>query len=462
MKREHRGNAEVLVSVTPFGRRAAVVDGRGRVVSFYVEVAGEESQVGDIWRGRVSRPVSGHDAVFVELGGGVEAMLPEHGEPGQMAVVQITRDGFANKGPRVTTEVEFAGRLLVYRPNGKTDNTARELRDPAERERIATLLGSIERPSGSFTARSLAEGADIAPLAAEAKALIARAEGVTAAAGSGTTADEPARLADAGGLVGRLLRETAPPGAGIHFDDRDACDAAIARARAEVPSLAGAIGLAGDKDLFERHDVDTQWATALGANVPLGSGGRLIIEETAACVAIDVDAGTGARRGAQEKASREAVEAAAGEIILRNLAGLIAIDLPGDVGRRTGKELAAAMRKALRADRVSADVLGVSHAGVMEVTRRRVGPSLMGALTEEDTSMPWPARRWQLAALAFEVARRARIEWVAGARGLIIRAAPPLARMLAKNDPIGTWLTMTVTIEPDAALSLEKWEVRTA
>ena len=451
---------EVLVCATPFGRRAAVVDGRGRVTAFFVENAGAESAVGDIWYTRISRPVPGHDgACFVDLGDGIEALLPEGGTPGETVLVQVSRDGFGRKGPRVSRDITHAGRLLVYRPNAAEDSVSRDVRDPAARGGLLQLLEGLARPRGGFTVRRLAADADEDAIRLEAAALVARSEAAIEAARGD---DVPRRIQSAGGLIGRLLREAAPQGSRLCFDDREAFEAADALARAVAPSCEALLELCGDTDLFERHDTHAQWEAVLGAQVPLPSGGRLIIEETAACVAIDVDAGTAAKRGAQAKAAQEAVDAATREIVRRNLAGLIAIDLPGDAGRRGARDLASAMRRALKADRTPADVLGVSHAGVLEVTRRRVGSSLLEAMTEPDDSLPWPARRWRLSALAFDAARRARMEWAAGARALVIRADPALARMLAETDPVAAWLRADVTVESDARLPRGAFDVRAA
>ena len=452
-----RGASEVLISSTPFGHQAAVVDGAGQAVALHVELADAVSAVGDVWRGRVTRKVPGHEAVFVQLDEDTQGMLPGTCEAGRDVIVQVVRDGFGGKGPRLTAALSFAGRYLVYRPDADADNVSREIKDKEGAERMRAALGELARPAGGFTARRFAVDATTADLEVEATALVARAGDVVGSNGGG---EGPQCLMRAGGLVGRLLREGAPDGAALWFDDRETCETALAQARAIAPVLVPGVDLAGDTDLFERHDLHGQWDAALGAAVPLPSGGRLVIEETTACVAIDVDAGTGARRKAQEKAAREAIPVAAREIVRRNLAGLIAIDLPGDAGRRGAKELAAAMRRALIADRTPADVLGVSHGGVLEVTRRRIGPSLLGALTEADDSGLWTGRRWRLVALAHQVARRARMEWVAGARALAIRAEPALAGLLADGNPLAAWLRAEVAIEPVQALPRDRFEVR--
>ena len=395
--------------------------------------------------------MTGIDACIVDIGGGEEAFLPGAGSfasDAAPAIVQIVCDAYEGKRARVTRTPVLAGRYTVFRPGGQGVAVSRRLRDPQVRRALRAALDGSAAPGGSLTVRAAAAARpDAVPEAAAA--LAARWREIAAGAQRDRT---PRRLWHGGGLLGRLLRDVAPPAtARIVIDD----EAVLARARTlaagEAPDLAPALASgAGDGPpaaaLFERHDCAGRLAAALDPVVVLPGGARLTIEETRALSAIDVDASRA------DGVAAETAEAAGREIVLRNLGGLIAIDFAGRGAPQRRAVQLAALRRALEGDRVPHRVLGVTAGGVVEVNRQRLGPSLREALTEPADGA-FAGRRLRLEAAAHEAADAARREAASGARALTLRAAPALLEALAApgEDVLARWLGCALALCPDTA-----------
>ena len=441
---------ELLITASPYAMQAAAVAG-GRPVSFFIEWTATPSRIGDVHVARPRGTMTGIDACIVDIGGGEEAFLPGAGAfaaDGAPPIVQIVCDAYEGKRARVTRKPVLAGRYAVFRPGGRGLTFSRRLRDKLAKRALAEALDGIDIPSGSLTIRAAAAARpDAVPDAAAA--LAARWQEIAADAQRDRT---PRRLWHGGGLLGRLLRDVAPPATvRIVIDD----EAVLARARTlaagEAPDLAAALASgAGDGPpaaaLFERHDCAGRLAAALDPVVVLPGGARLTIEETCALSAIDVDTSQA------DGSAAETAEAAGREIVLRNLGGLIAIDFAGRGAPQRRAVQLAALRRALAGDRVPHRVLGVTAGGVVEVNRQRFGPSLREALTEPADGA-FAGRRLRLEAAAHEAADAARRETASGARALTLRAAPALLEALAApgEGVLERWLGVRLTLVPEPA-----------
>jgi Ribonuclease G/E len=206
--------------------------------------------------------------------------------------------------------------------------------------------------------------------------------------------------------------------------------------------------------------------------VPLAGGGRLTIEPTQALTAIDID--TGVRAGARDRVLRsacgEAVIAAAREIRLRNLAGLIVIDFPRLDAADAGQALMADMQAQMKGDPVPHKVAAISASGLMEITRQRGDAPILEALTEP-VDGGFGGRRRRLDALAFDIAQAARLQVQAGARAVTLCVAPALAEYFNQVSgdredtayaALGTWLRAGVTLREEPGQRREDWAIETA
>ena len=442
---------ELLITASPYGTQAAAIAG-GRPVAFFIEWSARPSRIGDLHVARPLGRMKGIDACIVDIGDGQEAFLQgaraldaDDAPP----IVQVVCDAYEGKRARVTRRPVLASRFATFWPGGRDFTFSHRLRDPEARRALSAALDGIDASDGALTIRAAA-AARPGDTAAAAAALAARWREVEAAARRDRT---PRRLWHAGGLLGRLLRDVAAPGTtSIAIDDRALFDRTRTMAACEAPDLVSALSFAGvtpseTAPLFERHDCAGRLAAALEPEVMLRGGARLTVEETRTLCAIDVDTSQAANAAAAETAT-----AAAREIVLRNLAGLIVIDFVGRRSKRRREAQLAALTRALDADRTPHRVLGVTAGGVVEVNRQRFGPSLLQALTEP-AGAAFGGRRLRLEAAAHEAADAARRAVASGARALTLRAAPALLEALAApgDGALERWLGVPLTLIADPA-----------
>jgi len=451
-------SGEVLLSATPFGLRAAVCDDAG-VSQLFVESALRPSRVGDVHLGLIARIVPQLGGAFVALGDGAgEGWLETTRglEPGEALLVQIASDARGRKGARLSLTISLAGRGLVFLPARKRPVVSRRIQDEAARERLRALLASLDSDRGGIVARRDAALLSDHALEREVARLSTLSRDIEAAQGS---AVPPRRLYAAGGLIGRLLRDHLFDRRLI-VDDRAAFDAAASMAASRFREVASSLVLAeNEPDLFERHDAHGAFDAALSARQPF-EGGALAIETTEALTAIDVDV-SGA---SLTEAVRRAMNVAGRAILQRNLGGLIVLDPPRMRSARAREAMVVMLRAALDPDRAQNHVHGVTPAGLIELTRQRLGESVTEALTEvAETDR---GRHPRLDALAFDLAAAARRAVRRGARRLAVYAAPALLDLVddwpgSGKGGFSRWLGRPVEFVPEAAWPTDRFEVET-
>ncbi len=305
-------------------------------------------------------------------------------ENGEWLLVQGMRAGEGDKGARLTTDIRLAAAGLVYRPHGSGVQLGRGVA-AREREALAARGSGILEATGArggLVLRRLALAMEDAALGADLARLLALWKALEGRPGA---ADRRAGPLDVGpGPLARLLwraLDLAPVSLTL------ALDAEKAEARRLVEALPEAVRpelvpLASGAGAFAATRVEEAIAEALAGEVALDGGGRLLIEETAACVAIDVDGG-----------GRSALEvnlAAAAEIgrlaRLRNLGGTLIVDFLDLASKAQRQRLDEALRRAFRADPLPVQVFPMSPLGIVQISRARRGASPLRAL-----SRPCPA-----------------------------------------------------------------------
>ncbi len=456
---------EVLIDCGLLETRVALVS-EGRVREVVVEPRAEESRVGDIFLARVVRVVPGLQAAFLDLGLAQDGFLharearfapsapddedgraPDIGHSvaeGEALYVQVTRDAIGDKGPRLTTNVTLPGRRLVFTPMQAGVAVSRRISDERERARLEDLVAGVSTEDEGFVVRTVAEGAGLEELEAEAERLRQAWREIEERQGQ---VEVPSCQHREPGAVARALRD--------HVDGRvrkvwlDRADA-LGEARRVVdesmPELAGRLELfSGPGALFDLHDIEAEIEAALEPRVALPSGGSLVIESTEALVAIDVNTGPSAdargQRDAGLRTNLEAAHEAARQIRLRGLAGLIVIDFIQMRAQADMEQVMATLREALAQDRTPVRVAGPTTFGLAEITRRRVRPSLEWVLTEP---CEWcvGGRIKTAQAVAAEILRQAEHEGnQAPGHGVSVTAAPEVVEVLnADGGALGTEL----------------------
>lgn len=359
-------SALVLIEVGVGETRAALAED-DKLVQLAIERDDGFDRGADIFAGRVKSVSTRMKTAEILLPGPIVGMLPLKGGSrpveGQAVVVQIDRAAHRLKGPRLSTDIALAGRFIIYRPHQRGIAFARGLAESSALARRWAKLGKL----GGFTLRPPIEHANETAVEAEADELMESWRRVEAKAAS---AETPMLLHADDGPVLRLLRD-APKVERILVDDTTAA----AKLKAELaPDLARLVApWRGQGSIFAEADIGDQIAEALATRIELPGGTALSVEETEALVAIDVDVGGEVDLPA---ACRNAAEAIARQIRLRRLGGQIVVDFPRLASPAAGKKLLDAFRALLARDPEPIEFGGRTRLGLVELARRRRGPSL--------------------------------------------------------------------------------------
>ena len=383
-------------------RAAALSD--GRPFELFVERRGRESQVGNVYLGRVERVVSGMNAAFVDLGTGrsgflaADAARESYGaawQPGETRIadllnegetvaVQVVKDAIASKGPQLARRITLPGRFVVYTPTQSRISVSRQIEDEAEQARLIALMAAIADADEGFILRTAAAGVDAEDLERDAEFL--RAEWASAEARRDQL-PAPALIRAELGAIERLLRDEARPEmSAVRIDNQRGMEAAQAFCAKFLPGMADRLVLHdGPEGLFEAWDVEAEIERALAPRVDLPSGGGIVIESTEALTAIDVNSGSlvdaSGPAETQRRTNLEAAAEVARQIRLRNIGGLIVVDFIHMEDDAEWPPVLAALAASFAGDRNHARIIGLTAAGLVEITRRRRRPSLAQLMT---------------------------------------------------------------------------------
>ena len=388
---------ELLVDVDTFETRIALV-ADGDLVELHVERSDARSQVGNIHLGTVDRVAPSVQAAFVDIGAARPGFLPfprrAEGEApdapwreGQRLAVQVAKDPLNGKGLRLTAELSLAGRHAVLTPFDASVAVSRRIDDDAERTRLADLaaagLESLGLPHGCIV-RTAAVGVDARQLCDDLERLNAAWRRVGERWDS---AVPPALIHDELPMALRAVRDLVGPAtAAIVVDDRatqerlaDYVSGTLAPAP-PVRLYEGALGM------FDAYGLEAAIRRALQPNVPLPGGGHLLIEHTRALTTIDVNSGTASGAANLEATALatnlEAAQAIPRELRRRNIGGIIVVDFIDMHDAAHREAVSAALVAAAHGDPALFRASGVSPLGLVEISRRRIRPSLVQQLGE--------------------------------------------------------------------------------
>ena len=398
---------DILINVTPFETRVALV-AQGSVQELHMERAIQRGQVGNIYLGKVVRVLPGMQSAFIDIGLekaaflhiadlrenrnartqntpaiAIEKLLFE----GQSLMTQVIKDPIGTKGARLSTQISIAGRMLVYLPHephiGISQKIGSESERQALRDRVQALVPAAEK--GGFIVRTQAELATDDELTADLMYLQKLWTNVQQAA---RTLPATSLLHQDLSLAQRVLRDMVTPNTHrILVDSRSTYAELDTWAQTYTPSVTTRIEhYSGERPLFDTANVEEEIKLALSRRVDLKSGGYLIIDQTEALTTVDVNTGgfVGGRNFDDTifKTNLEAAQAAARQLRLRNLGGIIIIDFidMDEPGHR--EAVMAELQKALAPDRTRMTLNGFTQLGLVEMTRKRTRDSLAHQLCE--------------------------------------------------------------------------------
>src|SRR5664280_779388 len=411
---------EVLINAENLETRVAVSED-GRLEEFNIERTTEERLVGSIFKGRVRNLEDGLKAAFVDIGfeknaflhywdivpnsfdSGVEIVdrggrrrarpkitqkdIPRLYPPGSEIIAQVTKGPIGTKGPRVTTNVVLPGRYLVLLHNSDQSGISRKIENPQERQRLKKILREMDIPEGmGVIMRTVGEGQqkryfvrDLALLLDEWNQIQARIKSQSLAT---CVFQEP-------DLIERTVRDFLTEDVErIVVDSQKAYD----RMRDMISKIskrsADKVKLYTEaQPIFDRFNITRQLENAFSRQVHLKSGGYIVVDETEALVAIDVN--TGRHKGGRDqeasilKVNIESADEICRQLRLRNMGGLIVLDFIDMKARRDQQSVYQRVKEGLRRDKAKTHILPISQLGLMEMTRQRHSESVRAAVYDD-------------------------------------------------------------------------------
>ena len=407
---------QLVISCEKLERRVALLED-GVLEEYNIERDTDRNIVGSIFKGKVKNIDHGLKAMFVDIGFEKNAFLhfwdalpgldssveevnrarerkskkkvtakeiPEVYPVGSEVMVQVTKGPISNKGPRITTNISLAGRYLVLMPHNDQSGISRKIEDPKERERLRQILQKLEIPEGvGVIIRTIGEGQRARYFVRDLGLLLEQWRQIEE---SFRTKPAPTVLFQEPDLIDRTVRDFLTDEIStVYCDD----EAAVSR----MQNLVGQISQRSKKrifhytdstPIFDKFGVQKQIDDAFHRQVWLKCGGYIVIDETEALIAIDVN--TGRNKGGRDvektilQTNLEAADEIARQLRLRNIGGLIIGDFIDMKNRKDQQMVYNRMKERLKRDKAKTHVLPISPLGLMEMTRQRAQESLTGSM----------------------------------------------------------------------------------
>ena len=428
---------EIILNCEKMERRFALLSG-GKLEEYKIERDDQTPQPGDIYLGKIINLDTSLQAAFVDVGATknaflhfrdmlpgnselveqfqteqMERQLPEkkrsgkknHGEkfsreqqrrksritaedipdifkPGMEILVQVVKGQISSKGARVTTDISIPGRFLVLMPYCDHIGLSTRIESATERERLRKILETLTIPEGmGVICRTVGEGRRATSFKRDLELLMDYWEKI---ASDMEELSAPARLFSEPNLIDRTVRDFVTEEIGrITVDD----PAAYKKIRDTLKRIGGARKLAarvhlysGNEPVFEYYNIDEQLTEVFQRKVRLPGGGEIVIDETEAMIAIDVNSGHGRKAAEQPdfilKTNLEAAEEIARQLRLRDIGGLVVIDFIDMRSTGDRDEILRTMKHLTKDDRAKTRILPLSKLGLMEMTRQREHESI--------------------------------------------------------------------------------------
>lgn len=453
----------LYLSVNPFETRIALRE-NARLVAYTTERHRSSSVVGNLYKGRVTRVLPGMQAAFVDIGLGRDGFLyvreagavaedyneiflgeqaafspPSEDQaiddllrPGQEILVSVVKDGLGTKGARLSSYISLPGRYLVYLPTVPQVGVSRRIMAEEERVRLRAIIEGFEDPGG-WIVRTAGEGVDPARLEADRAELVALWQKIR------ETADRsraPALVHRELSPLLRAVRDLFTEGVReCWIDDVEAFQEMLEFLEQRSPALVPRVKLfRRSADLMAAFGIDTELEKALRPKVWLKSGAYLVINQTEALVAIDVNTGRYVGSSNLEdtvlKINLEAIREIVRQLRLRDLGGIIVIDFIDMEDRDNRRTVYEALAEELRNDPARSQLLPMSDIGLVQLTRKRTRPSLDRTLSRECPYCHGTGRIKSLQTVCLEIRREILAVAEAGGRQLTLTLHPEISHYL--------------------------------
>ena len=487
---------DIIVSTNPRETRVALLED-GVVSELFLERESQRGIVGSIYKGRVTRVLPGMQSAFVDIGleraaflhaadvfeelpenlltdeevdGLRSAPIEERLHEGEEVVVQVLKEPLGTKGARITSHVSLPGRFLVLMPTVEHVGVSRKITDEEERRRLKSILKECrqERGGGGLIARTAGEGRPAESFLRDGRYLSRTWDEVRALA---SRQRAPVLLYREPSLVERLLRDLlSEEVTSIRLDGEREFQRTLELVRALEPALAPRVRLhQGPSGIMEEHGVSAELERALRSKVWLPGGGYIVINQTEALVAIDVNTGRFVGTNHLEEtllhANLDAVREIVRQIRLRDLGGIIVVDFIDMEERKSRREVLRALEQELRKDRSPTKLLSVNEFGLVILTRKRVKQSLERLLMQACPYCSGSGQVKSVSTVCSEIYDEVRtLAPDMGGRALVLRVNPEVARALAGEEgPVLKSLAALtggeVSVRADPLLHQEQFDV---
>ena len=411
---------QIFVSEMASERRIAVHE-NNHLVEFYIEKPGETGMVGNIYKGIIENVLPGMQAAFVDIGFGLNAFLPfteinnpellkdastseeedNNGkkrdkkdfakeiqvdlEKNQEILVQVIKEPFSGKGPRISTNIAIPGHLVVLVPNSNFIGISKKIWDKYEKRRIRKSIKSFLPKDIGIIVRTESEGKSEKLIKKDFDNLLKQWRSLSK---KSDKSESPSLLYEDMETVSTIMRDILDDSVDkFILDSRKLFRQTKTYLQNVSPSLLEKLELyRGKSPLFSQYNIDDEVSKATKRNVWLKSGAYLIIEHTEAMAVIDVNSGRFVGKSNHEsnslKINLQAAKAAAEQLRLRDIGGLIVIDFIDMNQEANRKKVYLEIRKELKKDRARVAVSPISEFGLLEMTRQRIRLSLRDSITE--------------------------------------------------------------------------------
>ena len=417
---EKKIHKEVIINAETLETRVAVTED-GKLEEFNIERTSEERLVGSIFKGKVRNLEDGLKAAFVDIGfeknaflhywdivpnqfdSGVEIVeregkrrdkpkitqrdIPRLYPPGSEIIVQVTKGPISTKGPRITTNLVLPGRYLVLLPNSDQCGISRKIESQEERKRLKKILRELAIPDGmGVIMRTAGEGQQLRYFVRDLALLLEEWREVQEKIKRQPMATCVFQEPD---LIERTVRDFLTEDVErIVVDNQKAYDRMCEMISKISKRSASKIKFYSEaQPVFDRFNISKQLENTFSRQVHLKGGGYIVIDETEALVAVDVN--TGRHKGGRDqeatilKVNLEAAEELCRQLRLRNMGGLIVLDFIDMKSRRDQQQVYARVKDGLRRDKAKTHILPISQLGLMEMTRQRHSESVRSAVYDD-------------------------------------------------------------------------------
>ncbi|MDX1582678.1 MAG: Rne/Rng family ribonuclease [Thermoanaerobaculia bacterium] len=495
-------NLEIVINAGKHESRIAVLD-EARTVELWVERKRHRTIVGNIYKGRVTKVLPGMQSAFVNIGLDRDAFLyvsdvqddldayEDEGDEdldiedvpqervaasisdllreGQEILVQVIKDTIAGKGARITTHITLPGRFLVLMPTVDHIGVSRRIEDEEERVRLKEILEQVNGDQIGLIARTAAEGKGEDEFRSDLEYLGVLWEKIRRRSDKSSAPTVIHRDLD---LILRTIRDVLSPEVRtVWVDSVEEYQRIVEFLDQIQPNLTSRVRLyRREKPIFDEFGIEPEIEKALKTKVWLKSGGYIVINQTEALVAIDVNTGKFVgKKNLEETVFRtnlDAVKEIVRQIRLRDLGGIIVVDFIDMEEEEHREALFEALENEIRKDRSKTKILQISEFGLIEMTRKRVRQSLERSLTQACPYCGGGGRISSNLTIMLEIWRQLMKLSISpgGEEEIIVRVNPSVYDALQTDEDqifleVEETLGVHLVFKPDAELHHEQFDV---